>query len=141
MIAASPLRLIHLAYQGAIDAIGEARGHLAAGRIVERGRAITRAQQIIVELLSSLDHKHGGELSARLAGLYKYMRRRLTEAHIKQADEPMAEVQRLLETLDEGWKELLAADSPAAAAATAGTGSPWMAAADTHVYSPATYTL
>ena len=141
VMTASPLQLVHLAYQGAIDAIMEARGHLAAGRIRERGRAITRAQQIIVELLCSLDRKKGGELSTRLGGLYKYMRRRLTEAHIQQVDEPMAEVQQLLETIDEAWKELLAADTAAAAVATAGAGSPWIAAADAHVYSPAAYTL
>ena len=141
VLAASPLELVHLAYQGAIDAVMEARGHLAAGRIIERGRAITRAQQIICELLAALDYKKGGELSSRLAGLYKYMRRRLTDAHVKQADEPMAEVQGLLETIDAGWKELLIADTPAVAAAIASTGSPWMAAAETHGYSPAAYTL
>jgi flagellar protein FliS len=141
VLTASPLQLVHLAYQGAIDAITEARGHLAAGRIMARGRAITRAQQIITELLSSLDHEKGGELSSRLAGLYKYMRRRLSEAHIKQADEPMAEVQGLLETIDEGWKGLLLADTPAAAAASAGASSPWMSAADAHVHSSAAYTL
>lgn len=106
VITASPLQLVHLAYEGAIEAITNAREHLAAKRIFERSSAITKAQQIIAELQSSLDYARGGELSTRLGQLYDYMQRRLIEGNFKQVDEPLAEAKRLLETLDEAWKEI-----------------------------------
>lgn len=108
VLSASPVELIHLAYEGAIEAIGEARNHLAGQRIHERARAITKVQLILTELQSSLDFNKGGDVSLRLGRLYDYMQRRLTEANFKQIEEPLAEVQGLLETLDGAWKEIAA---------------------------------
>ena len=137
--SASPLQLVHLAYEGAMEAITEARRYLAEGKIYERARAIGRAQQIIRELESALDFKHGGELSKRLAALYDYMQQRLIEANFKQADQPLAEVHNLLETVGEAWKELAQADTtPIVAPET--SNSPWMSS-DTPVYSRAAFTL
>jgi flagellar protein FliS len=139
LITASPLELVHLAYEGAIDAIANAREHLAAKRIFERSSAITKAQRILAELQSSLDCAKGGEFSARLGQLYAYMQQRLIEANFKQIDEPLAEVKRLLETLDEAWKEIASREtaSPQSAAVAA---SPWMNG-DGAVYSRAEFTF
>ncbi|MDQ2950053.1 MAG: flagellar export chaperone FliS [Acidobacteriota bacterium] len=108
VLSASPVQLIHLAYEGAIEAIAEARGHLAGKRIHERARAITRVQLILTELQSSLDFNKGGDVSVQLDRLYDYMQRRLMEANFKQIEEPLAEVQGLLETLGSAWKEIAA---------------------------------
>ena len=108
VLSASPVQLIHLAYEGAIEIIVEARAHLAGNRIHERARAITRVQLILTELQNSLDFNKGGDVSVQLGRLYDYMQRRLTEANFKQIEEPLAEVQGLLQTLDEAWKEIAA---------------------------------
>ena len=57
-----------------------------------------------------------------------------------EADQPMADVENLLATLDEAWKEIAANDTPAAVAATVPSTSPWMTS-DVPVYSRAGYTL
>jgi len=106
LLSASPVQLIHLAYEGAIDAIADARTHLAANRIQERVRSITKVQLILTELQNSLDFSKGGDMSVQLGRLYDYMQRRLTEANFKRIEEPLAEVQGLLETLDGAWKEI-----------------------------------
>jgi flagellar secretion chaperone FliS len=103
VLSADPLELICLLYQHALDMVHEARGHLAAGDIAARSRAISRAIAAISELDASLDHAVGGQFSSRLAGLYRYMRQRLTEANLRQQDAPLAEVASLLATLAEGW--------------------------------------
>ena len=108
VLSASPVQLIHLAYEGAIESLTEARGHMAAKRIHERARAVTKVQLILTELQSSLDFKKGGEVSVQLGRLYDYMQRRLNDANFKQSEEPLAEVQTLLETLDSAWKEIAA---------------------------------
>ncbi len=103
ILSAEPIELIRLLYQAATAAVRDARRHLAAGEILPRAKAISRACEILIELTSSLDHTRGGEISARLAQLYDYMLRRLVAANFQQADAPLAEVLALLSTLSEAW--------------------------------------
>jgi flagellar protein FliS len=120
VLAADPMELVNLLYQGCRQAVRDAREHLAAGRIGERSRAITLAFEILTELAGSLDRTRGGEISERLAQLYDYMERRLLDANIRQSDEPLVEVLGLLNTLGEAWegvhkpepKPAMQADSP-----------------------------
>ena len=103
VMTADPVELIHLLYEAGIQAVGEARAYLAAGQIVERSREITKACAIVSELVSSLDHERGGEISQRLAQLYDYILRRLITANLEQSDAQLEEVHGLLVTLSEGW--------------------------------------
>jgi flagellar protein FliS len=123
ILSAGPVELVHLLYQACGDAVGDARRHLAAREIMPRARAISKACDILLELTSSLDHEHGGEMSRRLAQLYGYMHRRLVEANFQQSDGPLAEVAGLLATLAEGWQGLRSETRPADQ-----TGAPWMQA-------------
>jgi flagellar secretion chaperone FliS len=124
VLTASPLELIAMAYEGAIEAVREARVHLSEKRIHERSRAITKAQRLIGTLQTSLDFKQGGELSVQLGRLYDYMQRRLIDANFQQAEPPLVEVENLLETLRESWRQLADQEKPlVAAATTTGTGS------------------
>ncbi|HEY1335949.1 MAG TPA: flagellar export chaperone FliS [Bryobacteraceae bacterium] len=120
ILSADSLELVRLLYQGCTAAVKDARRHLAASQIAERSRAITKAWDILTELSNALDHSRGGDLSVRLAQLYDYMRRRLLEANMQQADAPLAEVLGLLATLSEAW-EGARRDAPERAAAA----SPW----------------
>jgi flagellar protein FliS len=103
VLAADPVELVSLLYQGAIQAVREARRHLAEGQIAERSRQINQACAIVIELATSLDHERGGEISQRLALLYDYMQRRLLQANMQQSDAPLADVLGLLTTLSEAW--------------------------------------
>ena len=111
VLSTSPLQLVYLAYEGAIEAVTEARGHLQQKRIHERAHAITRAQLFIAELQSALDYDKGGSLSVQLARLYDYMQRSLIDANFKQIEQPLADVQGLLETLASAWKEIAEKES------------------------------
>lgn len=100
-----PLRLVVALYEGALDATRQATGCLQARDIWGRGKAINKAIAILSELLVSLDEQKGGEIAGNLKGLYLYMQRRLIEAHSRQAAPPLLEVEKLLETMLEGWRE------------------------------------
>jgi flagellar secretion chaperone FliS len=106
VLTANPVELVHMLYQGCIQAVREARYHLEAGRIADRCREINKACAILIELGASLDFERGGEVSRRLAPLYDYMQRRLVEANFQQADAPLAEVLELMTTLGEGWSAI-----------------------------------
>lgn len=101
---ADPAKLVHMLLRGAIEAVGQARRHLAAKDIRERSRQIMRAWEILQELGASLDHAQGGTISRGLAGLYAYMQERLLDANRLQTDAPLAEVESLLGTIEEGWR-------------------------------------
>lgn len=99
-----PVELVRLLYSKAIAKLGEALGHLAAGRIPERSMAVAHASSVILELQGSLDAEHGGEIAASLARLYDYMQERLALANAQQLSEPLEECRDLLSTLLEGWR-------------------------------------
>lgn len=104
VLGADPLKLVWLLYRGAIDAVRDARRHLAQGAIRERSKQIGKAWLILQELSASLDRDRGGELSSRLGGLYAYMQTRLMEANSRQLDGPLQEVEGLLADLSEAWQ-------------------------------------
>lgn len=120
ILSADPMELVRLLYQASIAAVRKARGHLAEGEIAARSRTISHAYRLLNELNASLDHDRGGDLSRRLAGMYKYMMQRLIEANFQQRDEPLAEVLGLLATLAEAWDGVKAGEDPPMSAA-----NPW----------------
>lgn len=106
VLTADPIELVRLLYRGALDATRAAAGHLAAGRIAERARQITKAHAILSQLSVSLDRVRGGALSHSLAELYDYMQRQLLDANLRQQAEPLREVENLLATLLDGWDRI-----------------------------------
>jgi flagellar secretion chaperone FliS len=121
ILTADPLELIRLMYQAAIGEVRNARSHLANRDIRSRSQAISKACAILTELTVALDRKAGGQYAERVADLYGYMVRKLTEANFQQRDEPMAEVLGLFSTLLEGWEgvQRLLDSKPAPQAAAA----------------------
>ena len=125
--SASPLQLVCMAYDCAIEVTGEAREHLRQRRIHERARAITQVMKILNELKEALDYARGGDMSLQLARLYAYMQDRLREANFRQIEEPLIEVQDLLGTLAEAWKQIAATEPvPAAPPVTDAEPQVWM---------------
>jgi flagellar protein FliS len=100
----NPLNLVVALYEGALDATQQAAKALRAGDIPVRTKAINKAIAILTELLVSLDHKKGGEISQNLKRLYSYMQVQLLTAHARKLPAPIDEVSSLLSTLLEGWR-------------------------------------
>jgi flagellar protein FliS len=106
ILNASPIGLVKILYTAAARAVQAARRHLSAGDIASRSREITKAQELILELASSVNPAKAPELSERLLALYDYMQARLIEANMEQKDEPLAVVDSLLRTLQEAWSQV-----------------------------------
>ena len=104
ILSADPLQLVRLLYRGALDEIVRARSCLAMRDIPGRVRAVNKAIRIVTELAVSLNHQQGGEISRGLVELYDYVQRLLIDANCRQADEPLAEAQKLMSTLQEAWE-------------------------------------
>jgi len=131
--SASPMELVGILYETAIQSTEEAAANLRSGDILNRGRAVNKAVEIIFELQRSLRHDVQPQYSQNLAGLYSYMQSRLAEAQLHKSEAMFQEVSRLLRTLQEGWSgamESQAAHSQAHEAdpetSAAGTASPYL---------------
>lgn len=104
VMGASPHRLIAMLFEGARNAITQARMHLKSGNVGGRCEAIGKAIRIVEEgLQQSLNLEAGGEIAGRLNALYNYIVRRLFEANIKQSETMLIEADGLLATLEEAW--------------------------------------
>jgi len=104
LFSGNPLEMVVALYEGANEAVCSAKRCLAAGDIQGRTKAINKAFAILTELLASLDHERGGEISTNLRRLYSYMQCKLLDSHTQQIKEPLDEVEKLLETMLEGWR-------------------------------------
>jgi len=101
---AGPGDLLLQLYQAAIKNVGQGRLAVESANVPAAHTHIVRAQNIVLELQRTLDHEKGGELAATLDGLYTFMRRRLVDANIEKAVEPLDEVQGLLRQLLAAWQ-------------------------------------
>lgn len=101
---ASPMELIGILYETAIQSTEEARAYLRSGDILSRGQAVNKAVEMIFELQRSLRHEVQPQYSQNLSALYTYMQSRLAEAHARKSEQMFEEVARLLRTLEEGWR-------------------------------------
>ena len=112
ILTASPGQLILLLYDGALRFLAQAHAALEtpAGdphRIEVINRNLQKAQNIVVELQSAINHEAGGAVAANLDQLYDYFNRRLLEANIKKELGPVVEIERLLQELRDAWAEML----------------------------------
>lgn len=121
VMAASPHKLIVMLFDGAVAAVGSALVHMQARNIPEKGKAISKAIEIIENgLRASLDRKAGGQIGENLDALYEYMQHRLLLANLQNDPAILEEVQRLLNELREAWNAIgTPANSPLADAPVA----------------------
>ena len=102
---ANQIKLIVLLYDGAIRHLSLALEDLPAGHAhYDRVNAhVVAAQDIVSELMASLDFERGGEIARGLFAIYSYANRRLLDANVRKDPAPLAEVKRLLAELREAW--------------------------------------
>jgi flagellar protein FliS len=103
VLTASPMQLVRILYETGVQAVDKAIEAQHSGDVIERGRAVSKAFEVLAELQASLRHDVQEEYSKTLAGLYSYMQRQLMRAHAEQSLSLLNEVSRLLNTLMEGW--------------------------------------
>jgi flagellar protein FliS len=67
---------------------------------------LVRAQDIVVELLTSLNREAGGQIANQLAGVYDYCFRRLVLANVRKDPEPAREVLGSVRDLGMAWQQI-----------------------------------
>jgi flagellar protein FliS len=77
-------------------------------RIEKIGKAVMKAQEIVSELMVSLDFEQGGDIAKNLFSLYNWFNRELMEANIDQDARRISIVREHLEGLRAAWQEIVA---------------------------------
>jgi flagellar protein FliS len=115
---ASPADLILQLYDGLLNNLQRADDAMTAGQdLAAANAALLRAQDIVMELVASLD-LDAGEIAQQLADLYQYVYQRLIEANVRKDRDAIAEVIRLMGRIRDAWAQI-ARTAPAAAAPAA----------------------
>jgi flagellar protein FliS len=103
-------KLIVMLYQGAIRFMNQALLLLEKKDMEGKGNALIRAQDVILELLYSLDQgllDQGEELALNLQRLYLYSYRRLVHANVHMDTEAVEEVIKLMQNLLQAWEQVV----------------------------------
>jgi flagellar protein FliS len=101
-------KLIIMLYDGAIKNINSALNKLKEQhhKFDEINKLIIKTQDIVTELIVSLDFDKGGEIAKNLFSLYIYINRLLLNANIKKDDNLLKEAKKILSELREAWAEI-----------------------------------
>ncbi len=103
---ADSARLILMLFDGLLESLAAARGHITYGNIAAKGKALTRASGIVLGLQGALDFEQGGNLARNLDDLYSYVTRRLLQANANNDVAAIDEVRGLMEEIREAWCSL-----------------------------------
>ncbi|MGD6854744.1 flagellar export chaperone FliS [Bacillus infantis] len=102
---ASPGELTLMLYNGCLKFINQAKKAIADKNIEAKNTNIQKAQNIIRELMVTLNMDL--EVSQNIMSLYDYMNRQLVEANLKSDIALLDEVEGLVTEFRDTWKEVI----------------------------------
>ncbi|MDI6786719.1 MAG: flagellar export chaperone FliS [bacterium] len=103
---ASQGKLILMLYDGAVKFLNIANEAISKKDYGVSNTNIIKAQNIVTELMISLNMEVG-EISRNLYSLYDYMNRRLIQANVKKDSKIIDEVKGMLIELRETWDQAI----------------------------------
>ncbi|RTR36360.1 flagella export chaperone FliS [Robertmurraya yapensis] len=105
VLTASPGELTLMLYNGCIKFLHLTKKAIQEKDIEGKHLNLTKAQNIISELIVTLNYDY--DISKEMRQLYDYMNRRLIEANIKNDVEIVNEVEGLVIEFRDTWKEVI----------------------------------
>ena len=76
-------------------------------KIEKISNAVVKTQEIVSELMVSLDFEQGGDIATNLFSLYTWFNRELMEANINQDARRLSAVRDHIDTLRTAWQEVV----------------------------------
>ncbi|BAI80064.1 flagellar protein FliS [Deferribacter desulfuricans SSM1] len=100
-------KLVLLLYDGTIKYMKLACKYIDEKNIPEAHMNIVKAENIIYELMSTLNMEEGGEIAENLLKLYDFMVYQLIMANKDKDKSKIESVIKLMMVLREGWKQIV----------------------------------
>lgn len=98
---ASPAQLVLMLYDGAIRFVKIGMEGIGNNDLHKANQYLGKAQTIVSELMSTLDHSY--DISKSLFAMYEYINYLLIQSNIKKSSEPAQEALGYLTELYETW--------------------------------------
>jgi len=117
---ASQGKLIVMLYEEAVRQLGTAISYFGEGNKVDPGNieklnnCIIKTQDILTELMTSLDMERGGEIAKNLMALYVFFNKELIEANMKHDKQKIESVHRMMDELTNAWITAVESTAPVA---------------------------
>ena len=106
VIFSDPKKLVIMCYEGTIENLKIGKENIIKKNDVAKDAALLKAQDIIWELINSLNFEKGGDIAKNLDSLYNYMLRRILYSAQTNDLNAIDEVVKMLEELMSAWKEI-----------------------------------
>ncbi|WP_028273866.1 flagellar export chaperone FliS [Atopococcus tabaci] len=103
---ASPKELVLLLYQGCIKNLRLAELSIDEKRLDLANEKLIKAQNIIQELMNTLNTEVGGEVALNLEALYDHFLTELVQANLKKDKEKIEYVRFKMNELLEAWTSI-----------------------------------
>jgi flagellar protein FliS len=107
VMTATPQRLHLMLLEAAIRYCDRTRQLWHAGLEGPASEALAKAQEIVSEMLASLNYSQQPELAGRIAGVYNFIFRAVVNASLKRDERSLADASRILEIERETWREIV----------------------------------
>ncbi|MEY2622030.1 MAG: Flagellar protein FliS [Pseudomonadota bacterium] len=104
--SADNVQLIQMLFDGFLESLSVAKGHILNNAIEEKSKSISRASRIVVGLQGALDFQRGGELAQNLNDLYNYVLRRLIHVNVRNDLQALEEIHGLMQDVADAWQNL-----------------------------------
>ena len=101
---ANNVQLIQMLFDGLLESMSAARGHIQHNNIQEKSKAIARASRIVLGLQGALDFEKGGDLANNLNELYSYVTRRLFHVNSQNDLVVLDEIYGLMKEIRDAWE-------------------------------------
>lgn len=103
---ASPLQLVVMLYDGALKYMEAGKRAIAEHDLAKQNGELQKAQRVVMELMSCLDLKNGGDIANNLLALYTYVLNQLVEANVEDKVEPIERSISIFSELRESWSKI-----------------------------------
>lgn len=106
VMTAPKKKLVIMLYEGAVKNLKLAKIAMEEQNIEKTNAAFIKTQNILTELMSTLNFDQGGDIAKNLMALYQYMYQRTVSANIEKNQDTADEVIGYLEELKDAWSQI-----------------------------------
>jgi flagellar protein FliS len=105
ILTADRTKLVLMCYEAAIEHLKMGKERYLQKDFEGKAKDFMKTQDIINELLCSLDFEKGGEIAKNLDALYRYILKRMIHAEVNKDIKAIDEVIWILSELKSGWEQ------------------------------------
>lgn len=109
VLTATPGQLVVMLYDGARRFLFQASSAMREGEVTVAHQRLRRAEDILSELLATLDHERGGDIASHLQGIYVFCLAELNKARVERDADKIDWVHGQLSELREAWAQIAGA--------------------------------